>query len=133
MTYKTGEHDYIYQTNENGLISCVIADDLQFKTHDGRLKHNSKTYGKQEGDQAGHLIGDRFGGSPELDNLVSQAKNVNMSEYKVIENQWAAALKNGQKVSVKIDIKYDTGNSRPTSFSVVYEIDGVRSRQVILN
>ena len=93
ITYKTGEHDYVYQTNENGLISCVIADGLQFKTHDGRLKHNSNTYGKQEGDHAGHLIGDRFGGSSELDNLVSQAKNVNMSEYKVIENQWAAALK----------------------------------------
>ena len=68
-----------------------------------------------------------------MDNLVSQAKNVNMSEYKVIENQWAAALKNGQKVSVKIDIKYDAGNSRPTSFSVIYEIDGVRSRQIIMN
>ena len=133
ITYKTGEHNYIYQTNENGLISCVIADDLQFKTHDGRLKHNPNTYGKLAEDHAGHLIGDQFGGSPELDNLVSQAKNVNMSEYKVIENQWAAALKNGQKVSVKIDIKYDAGNSRPTSFSVVYEIDGVRSRQIIMN
>ena len=133
ITYKTGEHDYVYQTNEDGLISCVIADDLQFKTHDGRLKHNSNTYGKQEGDHAGHLIGDRFGGSSELDNLVSQAKNVNMSEYKVIENQWAAALKNGQKVSVKIDINYDAGNSRPSSFMVSYDIDGTYYQHKIKN
>ncbi len=38
----------------------------------------------RHGDHAGHLIGDRFGGSPELDNLVSQAQRVNSSEYKAI-------------------------------------------------
>ena len=133
VTYKTGEHDYIYQTNESGLISCVIVDELQFKIHDGRLNHNPNTYGKLEGDHAGHLIGDRFGGSPELDNLVSQAKDVNMSEYKVIENKWATALTNGRNVSVRIDINYSTGITRPISFDVFYCIDGVEHHQTIKN
>ena len=87
--------------------------------------HNSNTYGKEIGDHAGHIFGDRFGGSPELDNLVSQAQRVNQSEFKVIENEWAKALENGQKVTVDIDINYASSSSRPTSFDVSYTIDDV--------
>ncbi|MCY7791647.1 MULTISPECIES: DNA/RNA non-specific endonuclease [Bacillus] len=43
-------------------------------------------------DHAGHLAADRFGGSPELDNLVSQSSNVNQSKYKRLENKWAKAI-----------------------------------------
>ena len=133
VTYKTGEHDYIYKTNEDGLIVKASTDNLQLKTHEGRLKHNPNTYGKETGDHAGHLFGDRFGGSPELDNLVSQAKNVNVSEFKVIENQWAKALENGQKVTVGININYDAGNIRPISFDVSYTIEGIHYYQKIYN
>ena len=133
VTYKTGEHDYIYKTNEDGLIVKASTDNLQLKTHEGRLKHNPNTYGKETGDHAGHLFGYRFGGSPELDNLVSQAKNVNVSEFKVIENQWAKALENGQKVTVGININYDAGNIRPISFDVSYTIEGIHYYQKIYN
>ena len=44
------------------------------------------------------MFGDRFGVSPELDNLVSQASNVNLSKFKKIENQWAEAINEGKKV-----------------------------------
>lgn len=133
ITYKTGEHDYFYETNADGFIARAFTTELKLKVHDGRLDHNPNTYGKQAGDHAGHLFGDRFGGSPELDNLVSQAKMVNLSEYKTIENQWATAIKNGQKVSVNIDIKYNDGNARPIAFDVLYYIDGKRYHQTITN
>ncbi|WP_415331149.1 DNA/RNA non-specific endonuclease [Clostridium perfringens] len=124
ITYKTGEHEYIYKTNEKGFIKNAKTDKLQLKKHQGRLNHKSNTPGKQTGDHAGHLFGDRFGGSPELDNLVSQAKKVNLSEYKIVENQWAKALKKGQKVTVDINIEYKSGG-RPISFDVYYTIDGM--------
>ena len=133
VTYKTGEHDYFYSTNEDGLIVNARTDDLQFKKHERRHKHNPNTYGKKPGDHAGHLIGDRFGGSPELDNLVSQAENVNRREYRKIEEQWAKALKNGQKVTVNIDIHYDKGGVRPSSFDISYTIDGKRYNREISN
>lgn len=133
VTYKTGEHDYFYTTNEDGLIVNARTDDLQFKKHERRHKHNPNTYGKKPGDHAGHLIGDRFGGSPELDNLVSQAENVNKREYRKIEERWAKALKNGQKVTVNIDIHYDGGGVRPSSFDVTYTIDGVQHKEKIRN
>ena len=68
-----------------------------------------------------------------MDNLVTQAKNVNLSEYKAIENQWASALKNGQKVTVNIDIHYDKGGVRPSSFDVSYTIDGKHYFEIINN
>jgi len=107
------------------LISNASTDSLQLKTHSGRLNHNPNTYGKIEGDQAGHLFGDRFGGSPELDNLVSQAQRVNQSEFKVLENHWANALKNKQQVAVDLSINYAQGSARPVSFDVSYTINGV--------
>ncbi len=125
ISYQSGEHNYVYRTNENGLIANARTDGLQIKTHSGRLNHNPNTYGKVEGDQAGHLFGDRFGGSPELDNLVSQARNVNQSEFKIIENRWANALRNRQQVTVDITINYTKGNARPVSFDISYTIDGV--------
>ena len=125
VIYQSGEYDYIYKTNESGLITNASTDSLQIKTHNGRLNHNPNTYGKAEGDQAGHLFGDRFGGSPELDNLVSQARKVNQSEFKIIENQWANALRNRQQVTVDITINYANENARPVSFDISYTIKGV--------
>lgn len=110
----------------------VYVETLQKKTHAGRLRHRRNTYGKLLGDHAGHLIGDRFGGSPKLDNLVSQAAQVNLSKYKVIENLWAQALGAEQKVTVGIEVHYD-GGTRPTAFTVVYTIDGVPYQETITN
>ena len=99
----------------------------------GRLRHNPNTPGKLKGDHAGHLAGDRFGGSPDLDNLVSQTSNVNLSQYKKIEEQWATAIKEGKNVKVDVEVKYDGDSLRPSKFDVKYVIDGKEYMQSILN
>lgn len=121
-TYTSGEHVYIYVTNEESLIKYAIADELQWKEHGKRLPHSRNTPGKQPGDDAGHLFGDLFGGSPKLDNLVSQARNVNRKEFRAIEREWETALRNNQKVSAEIIINYEPGSSRPTEFIINYTI-----------
>ncbi len=125
IKYQTGEHEYIYETNGDGLIVHASTENLQPKIHSGRLRHDPNSFGKEIGDHSGHIFGDRFGGSPELDNLVSQARRVNQSEYCIIENEWAKALENGKKVTVDIDINYDGISERPTSFDISYTIDDV--------
>ena len=77
--------------------------------------------------------GDRFGGSPNLDNIVSQSKDVNLSQYKKIENQWAKAISEGKKVKVDVKVKYDGNGLRPTEFNVEYTIDGDFFSERILN
>ena len=129
--YKAGENGYTYKTDANGNISSAHADELKFKTHDGRLNHISNTAGKLPGDDAGHLFADQFGGSPELDNLVSQKSGLNRGikgnpkTYRNMEKQWSTALKNGQKVTdIDINLSYKNGSSRPSAFDVSYKIDG---------
>lgn len=118
------------------LLGCAIPDhhrqltqedNLQLTKRTERLSHSKNTPGKIKGkDDAGHLAGDRFGGSPKIDNLVSQLSEVNQKKYKKIENKWAAALKEEppKKVTVDVEIVYSGNNMRPDKFIVNYTIDG---------
>ena len=135
VVYEAWEHRYLYRTNEVGRIDRAYAEDLQLKLHEDRLRHNFNTLDKEIGDHAEHIFGDLFGGSPELDNLVSQAKDVNLKEYRRIERDWEAALKSNppKKVEVDIKINYDGSSMRPTSFEVKYKIDGIRHKEIIKN
>ncbi len=131
--YRTGEHDYIYQTDNKSRICRAIASKLQLKTHKKRPSHARKTPGKLPGDEAGHLIADRFGGSRKLDNLVSQAKMVNREEFGRLERLWASALENGQEVSLDIRIFYSQKGTRPKKFRIVFSIDGKIRKKTIHN
>ena len=75
-------------------------------------------------DPAGHLIADVFCVSPELDNLVPQAKNVNLKQYREIEREWEKALKKvppDNITDLKIEIIYDGNNVRPNAFNIKYK------------
>ncbi|WP_243735367.1 DNA/RNA non-specific endonuclease, partial [Paenibacillus turpanensis] len=127
IRYKTGEYDYFYETDKLGRISKFETDNLQLTKRKDRLSHSKNTPGKIKGqDHAGHLAGDRFGGSPKLDNLVSQLSDVNLKQYKKIEDKWAAALNETppKKVTVDVEIVYSKDNMRPEKFIVNYTIDG---------
>ena len=124
--YQSGEHDYGYKTDELGRVSNADAN-LKLKTHQGRKRH------KQPDDHAGHIFADMFGGSPELNNLLSQAKNVNLKEYGRLERIWKKALQEGKEVFVKVKINYEGNSLRPNSFDVNYTIDGLRKSTTIQN
>ncbi|EPB2977825.1 DNA/RNA non-specific endonuclease [Enterococcus faecalis] len=130
--YKSGEHDYGYKTDELGRISDANAN-LKLKTHQGRKRHNPNTPDKLPDDHAGHIFADMFGGSPELNNLLSQAKNVNLKDYGRLERTWKKAIEAGKEVSVKIKIHYKGNSLRPKSFDVNYTIDGVDYSALIEN
>ncbi|WP_234717730.1 DNA/RNA non-specific endonuclease [Bacillus mycoides] len=111
-------------------------DKLQLTEREKRLSHSKNTLGKVKGqDHAGHLAGDRFGGSPKVDNLVSQLSDVNMKQYKKIEEEWAAALKaeSPKEVTVDLDIIYSGNNVRPEKFLVKYTVDGETFSEVLIN
>ncbi|MFS0554752.1 DNA/RNA non-specific endonuclease [Brevibacillus sp. 179-C9.3 HS] len=126
VQYKAGEHKYDYETDHLGRIESFKTDDLKLTARDERLPHESNTPGKEPGDHAGHLAGDRFCVSPDIDNLVSQSSKVNLSTYKKIENEWARALKENPPKHVSVDVKvnYEGDSLRPSSFNVSYIIDG---------
>jgi len=134
--YPPHENIYIGYSDELGRISRVEATNLQLKPI-GRKKLklvDNKTPGKIiPGDEAGHLIGDLFDGSPYLDNLVSMSHRANSIEYAALEREWANALRSGKKVSVNVNVRYEAGSLRPSAFNVEYTIDGEFFEKVILN
>ena len=93
--------------------------------------HN--TPGKQPGDHAGHLAGDRFGGSGQLDNLVSQYWLVNLSSYKKLENEWYKAIQAGKTVEVDVEVVYAGDDLRPSMFIIESTIDGETEKKYITN
>ncbi|PFW51986.1 hypothetical protein COE58_13140 [Bacillus cereus] len=136
IRYKTGEYDYFYETDSLGRIEKFETDKLKLTDREKRLSHSKNTLGKIKGqDHAGHLAGDRFGGSPKIDNLVSQLSDVNMKQYKKIENEWAVALKAKppKEVTVDVEIIYHGNDMRPKEFIVNYSIDGKADFRVIKN
>ena len=118
--------------NQERIIEAQ-AENLKLTSRKNRLPHKTNTPDKREGEHAGHLFADRFDGSPELDNLVSQAKEVNLGAYKKLENKWAKAIKDGKKVNINIKVNYQNNSSRPSSFEVKYTIDGIPNKQIIKN
>jgi hypothetical protein len=114
------------ETDNLGRLESMSATDLKLTEREKRLIHDGKTPGKDLGDHAGHLIADRFGGSKEIDNIVSQLREVNLSTYKRIENEWARALSGVPPLKVEVNIKviYEGTDLRPSGFEIKYKIDG---------
>ena len=85
------------------------------------------------GDHGGHLIANRYAGSGEIDNLLAMAAIVNNSKYKIIENRWGNALREGKEVEVTINVVYDGSSKRPKEFNIHYFIDQIDEELTISN
>lgn len=133
VRFKTGEFEYFGETDDLGRLERFDTSNLQLTQRTERLLHNPNTPDKLEGDHSGHIFGDRFGGSPELDNLVSQSSKVNLSAFKKLENKWAKALNQNKKVEVEIKIRYNNDGKRPSSFEINYKIGDEKHSEIIEN
>ncbi|MGD8214546.1 DNA/RNA non-specific endonuclease [Aestuariimicrobium sp. Y1814] len=121
-----GKPKYEYVTDDKGRIRGAYAENLQLKpAGQKRGSHNSKSKGKLPGDDAGHLFADQFDGSGGLDNIVSQARDLNQGAWKNMEEGWADALRNGKTVEVFTEVHYVEDAARPSGFTVKTVIDGV--------
>lgn len=92
--------------------------------------------GSLSSDDAGHLIGDQFGGSSNMVNLVPMNGKINKGTYKQIEMEWKRAIESGKDVKVDLKLKYPTKPTnceRPDWIEVIYEIDGQRVTKLIKN
>jgi hypothetical protein len=77
-------------------------------------------------DQGGHLIAPRFGGPANDFNHIAQDANFNQGIYRKLEDKWAKAIKNNQKVVVETKLKCKGPTQRPDRLIVRYKIDNRR-------
>lgn len=125
---------YKYTTDKLGRTVSAEGD-LKLKPETGRNKKLQKEAGGKDrlkSDDGGHLIGRQFGGEGKLD-LVAQDSILNQGPYNRLESKWADAIRNGDKVSVKIDAKYPGNSLRPDSFKVNYSINGEKFKTTFSN
>lgn len=140
ITYQT-EGGHVYKTDELGRISESSVDELKlYNNKDTKRsnRHQQLAGGADRllGDDGGHLFAKKFGGSPYLDNLVPQSKNINRpgGKWYQMETDWEKALKKGKSVSdVKIKIEYPENCQRPSKFVVKYKVDGVLKTKTVEN
>lgn len=132
---KKSINGYEYEIDNLGRTTEVQAKLKLLKAE--RNKKNQLNIGgdeRLETDVGGHLIGSRFNGSGEVENLIAQNSTINNSGYKKFENKWAKLLEEGKKVEVKLKIIYKGENKRPNGFTITQIVDGKKLDDItILN
>ena len=88
---------------------------------------------RREGDQGGHIIGDRFGGVGGFENLIPMTSKLNQGDYKRMENDLAKAVADGKTVFLRVDMQYDGDSQRPSGLTAVYTIDGEMTKRDFSN
>lgn len=129
---------YLYNTDDLGRVTKIVADNLQLKNSTGRqIIFDSKSkIGRgfeRHTDVRGHLIADRFGGDNTLANIVPMDGIVNNGEFKAIENILQKCLQDGGHVSVSIKPIYSGSSFRPDSLRVLYNIGNGEVTKIIPN
>lgn len=121
----------VYQYSENELgksaSGSLILSDNGIRNQKAQLEAGGED--RKDDDDGGHLIGTRFEGSPELENIDAQNRNVNRGNFKQQENNWAEHLKQDEKVFVNIDTYKTNGSDRPEAYmgySIIEDTDGNR-------
>lgn len=94
-----------------------------------------KLKGGMAGDDGGHLLGNNFGGSSSVLNIVPMKSSVNRTgEFRELERLWEAAAKEGKIVQTEVKLKYPAGTSeRPEWIEVIYNVDGKKYAKLISN
>ena len=128
------DNGHVYRTDALGRVESV-----EGRLSLDRLDRNTSAQiraGREGGTgyDGGHLIGHGVGGAGDGINLVAQMSQVNRGEYRVLEGQWAEAMRAGQTVDVRVvPVWSDASSTVPSVLQVEYWIDGVRGSQLFVN
>lgn len=104
-SYRQGENLIKEASGRLGVPGTVM-------TH--RSQASQRLVSEGIGEDAGHLIGNRFGAPGGVENLSPQNWMQNRyGTFKKLENDWAQKLKNGIGIEVNVKDVYKVGESRP--------------------
>lgn len=128
-----------YETDEMGRVvrSEFPIDKLSLKqssVRDGNVQKNMHHLKSSQGnDHAGHLLGDQFGGSSNMVNLVPQSQKVNSSLYKRHEMKWKQLALGGDHTNVSVECIYEGLSERPSWIKLKYKVNGEDIIEMIKN
>lgn len=88
---------------------------------------------RRASDDGGHYIAARFDGPKDAFNHFAQDANFNRGAYRMLEERWARAKRQGKLVTVRIVPEYGGTSVRPTAINVWFFVDGHMSQQRFSN
>ncbi len=112
-------------SNNYNYADIIRADGSRVKTVEGELgipgeirlhrsESDQRSVSQGTGEDAGHLVGNRFGAAGDTRNLSRQNRAANQfGTYKSLENSWARLLHSGYKVEVKVSDITRPNEDRP--------------------
>lgn len=126
---------FTYLTDATGRVTTAKATLRKVDRNHPRSGSSQRNLpDRQAGDHAGHIFARIFKGPGELVNLVPMVGGkVNLSSYKVIENEWKRAITDGKEVVVEVRFKYRSETRRPDALVVNYTIDQIEKKRRISN
>ena len=117
-------NDYVYRTDDQGRVISANGK-LRLSENSNRSMESPKNMrDMKDGDERGHLIAKRFGGSDRLENLVPMNAKLNHGDYNSMENKLAKAVQDGHDVRLKVEPVYKEDTMRPSEIRATYTIDG---------
>ena len=123
---------YDYQINEYNQITQAKGElRIENGTRNAYAQRIAGGENRHINDDGGHLIGTRFGGSGELDNLVAEDRYINRGSFKSLENDWAKNLEDGNRVKVDIEPVYHGQSERPDIITAKTEIININNEKEI--
>ena len=120
---------YEYSTDKYSRIKTFATDNLKLKDPKRKrldIVDTIETIAKgfqKSGDNRGHLFADLFNGDNSMANIIAMKGDLNLGEYKDMEQIWADALRAGKKVKVSGELVYNGSSQRPEKIIVRYIID----------
>lgn len=131
-TYEIGK--YAYKTDALGRIKSVAGElGLEKVASDSYQQRKVRDAIGQLGDDAGHLISGRFGGTASPINLIPMESGLNRGVFRGLEDKWSDALSRQSKVKVTISPNYVGNSPRPSTIGVQYDIDGAQVDMTLFN
>lgn len=113
MDYSGTPGEYTYSQDANGKSASGIIANGYTSERDLGAQRSAGGADRQEGDQGGHLIADRFGGRNDPTNLDAQAANVNQKDQANVERNVANLATNpNNTVSMNVS-NFNSVGERP--------------------
>jgi hypothetical protein len=127
----------MYELDGLGRTVRAEMNDVSFVPKDFRERDaaaQEARSGDSPADHAGHFIASVFGGAPSEYNMAPmQGNELNLSNYKRLENEIKSAAQAGKTVDFAVQAVYEGESPRPSHFNTIFTIDGERYAVTFVN
>jgi hypothetical protein len=125
VTHAIVKNGYRYEIDSPArTIKIAGGIHLRAQPRSKREQANAGRPDRRSSDDGGHFIAARFNGPRDWFNHFAQDANFNRGAYRVLEDRWAKAVRQGKRVFVDITPMYNGASRRPYKLVIRWIVNG---------